>query len=346
MSSQDAAKSSVKMASFASGKFRPSRAVLATIVAAIVATACAAVVVAAGMAAPGAAARGGDRVGAGKVILAAMQTAMPAAMRSDVANAVVAPRPLPDGVRVPSYAPGPMPFHAGEQLVYQASWIGIPAAGGKVALHSEQGDPALLSAEIWISTNRLTDKLYKMRDYLREDFAATSLRPAEMNIRQNEGRRHDTFNVTFDHHDHVVTMVKHGPRGTQTRKFLSYNPSGPVSGAMMALSQPLEAGDSLSFDAFSGTTRYIFELKVVRRERIGTPLGEFDTFRIVPSVTYLSDGKINDEVHDTTLWVSADARRLPLRVESAVFIGTVRIDLVKVIDPSSPESAAQQAVSR
>jgi len=264
--------------------------------------------------------------------------------RADAPGAAAPARPLPDGVRVPGYSPGPLPFHPGQQLIYQASWIGIPAAGGKVALHPDGGDPTRLSAEIWIRTNSLTDKFYKMRDYLREEFAAASLKPAEMNIRQNEGRRHDTFNVTFDHRDHVVTLVKHGPRGVQTRKFLSYNPSGPVSGAMMALSQPLKPGDSLSFDAFSGTTRYIFELKVVRRERIGTPLGEFDAFRIVPSVTYLSDGKINDEVHDTTLWVSADSRRLPLRIESAVFIGSVRIDLVKVIDAArSDKNAAQEA---
>lgn len=290
--------------------------------------AAAALIAAAGVAAPGALAGG------------PLREASSATAHSDIADAVVAPRPLPDGVRVPSYSPGPLPFHPGQQLFYQASWIGIPSAGGRVVLHGGQGDPALLSAEIWISTNRLTDKFYKMRDYLREDFTAASLKPTQMNIRQNEGRRHDTFNVTFDHRDHVVTLVKHGPRGQQTRKFLSYNPSGPVSGAMMALSQPLEAGDSLSFDAFSGTTRYIFELKVIRRERIGTPLGEFDAFRIVPSVIYLSDGKINDEVHDTTLWVSADARRLPLRVESAVFIGSVRIDLVKVTDAAS---ATQQA---
>jgi hypothetical protein len=263
----------------------------------------------------------------------------PAAGRSDAGDALLPARPLPDSVRVPSYSPGPMPYHPGQQLIYQASWIGIPAAGGKVVLNPDHDDPALLTAEIWVSTNRLTDKLYKMRDYLREDFTANSLKPTEMNIRQNEGRRHDTFKVTFDQRDHVVTLVKHGPRGQQIRKFLSYNPSGPVSGAMMALSQPLEAGDSLSFDAFSGTTRYVFELKVVRRERIGTPLGEFDAFRIVPSITYLSDGKINDEVQDTTLWVSADARRLPLRIESAVFIGSVRIDLVKVIDAAATQGA-------
>jgi Protein of unknown function (DUF3108) len=296
--------------SIASGKFGPCRT--------LVAVACAAIVAATLMAAP----------------LTAADSVAPAA------------RPLPEGLHVPSYSPGPLPFHPGQELIYQASWIGIPAAGGKVVLHTDRRDPALLSAEIWIHTNRLADKLYRMRDYLREDFGASSLKPAEMNIRQNEGRRHDTFKVTFNHRDHVVTLVKHGPRGQQTRKFVSYNPSGPVSGAMMALSQPLEAGDTLSFDSFSGTTRYVFKLKVVRRERIGTPLGEFDAFRIVPSVAYLSDGKINDEVQDTTLWVSADARRLPLRIESAVFIGSVRIDLVKVIDDAGTDQSAPQQAER
>lgn len=320
MTSQVSAESWVKVASIASVRIRPRRAAAAK--------ACAAIVIA---------------------LVAAVSLAASAKMAScasaggrlhEIGAAADAPaRPLPKGVSVPRYSPGPMPYHPGQELIYQASWIGIPAAGGKVVLNASHGDPALLIAEIWVNTNRLTDKLYRMRDYLREDFSASSLKPNEMNIRQNEGRRHDTFNVTFDHRDHVVTLVKHGPRGQQIRKFLSYNPSGPVSGAMMALSQPLEAGDSLSFDAFSGTTRYVFELKVIKRERIGTPLGEFDAFRIVPSVTYLSDGKINDEVHETTLWVSADARRLPLRVESAVFIGSIRIDLVKVIDDSAARSA-------
>ncbi len=273
---------------------------------------------------------------------AALAGAPPAGGRaaSDPVCAALRPKPLPAGIRVPDYSPGAIPFHPGEQLIYQASWIGIPAAGGKVALRPDHDDPAMLTAEIWISTNRLTDKLYRMRDYLRENFAADSLKPAELYIRQNEGRRHDIFDVTFNHRTRVVTLVKHGPRGVQRRAFLSDNPSGPVSAALMALSQPLKAGDTLSFDAFSGTTRYVFNLRVVRRERIGTPLGEFDAWRIVPSVSYLSDGEVNDKAHDTVLWVSADARRLPLRVESAVFIGSVRIDLVRIVEGSAaPESA-------
>lgn len=274
------------------------------------------------------------------LLLAAVAAAIGGALG---AGASPPPESLPDGIRVPSYSPGPMPFHPGEELIYQASWIGIPAADGRVVLHAHPRDPGLLTAEVSVSTNRLVDRFYKMRDYLDEIFTAGSLMPDTMQIRQNEGRRHDTFNVTFNHRNHIVTLVKHGPRGEQVRKFISYNPSGPISGAIMALSQPLDPGETLSFDAFSGTTRYVFELKVVKRERIGTPLGEFDSFRIVPSISYLSNGRVKDEVHDTTLWVSADARRLPLRVESAVFIGNVRIDLVKVVDAAPAAAASEQA---
>src|SRR5690349_7804984 len=105
---------------------------------------------------------------------------------------------LPDNILIPNYSPGTMPFHPGEELVYEASWIGVPAAGGRVVLRPNPRDPRLLHAEIEVSTNRLIDRFYKMRDYLDEDFTAGSLMPATMQIRQNEGRRHDTFNVTFD----------------------------------------------------------------------------------------------------------------------------------------------------
>jgi len=116
---------------------------------------------------------------------------------------------------------------------------------------------------------------------------------------------------------------------------------------MMALSQPLEAGDSLSFDAFSGTTRYIFELKVVRRERIGTPLGEFDAFRIVPTVA-LSKRWQNKRRGCMIRRYGCRPTRAVCRcgVESAVFIGTVRIDLVKVIDPRDESRATGRAIAR
>ena len=98
----------------------------------------------------------------------------------------------------------------------------------------------------------------------------------------------------------------------------------------MALSQPLQVGERYSFDVFTGSTRYVFDFRVVRREKITTPMGTFDALRLVPGVLYESNGKLTESATGTTIWVTADRRHLPLRVEAQAFIGTVRADLIEV----------------
>lgn len=98
----------------------------------------------------------------------------------------------------------------------------------------------------------------------------------------------------------------------------------------MALSQPLNPGDVYAFHVFTGGAHYVFDFHVVDREKITTETGTVDALRIVPQVKYVSSGKLGVKARRVTLWVSADQRRLPLRVESQVFIGTVRADLVAV----------------
>ncbi|MFZ0890655.1 MAG: DUF3108 domain-containing protein [Candidatus Binataceae bacterium] len=236
---------------------------------------------------------------------------------------------LPEGMRIPRYAPGAIPFGDGAQLVYRASWIGIPAADARIELHRDRKNRAMWSGEAWLSTNKAVDILYQMRDHLREDFSRSSLAPAGFHITQHENRRRNEYLASFDHKTGVVTMTKRNRRGAQTSRFLSHNPWGPISGAMMALSQPLALGDELTFDVFGGRNRYVIRFKVARRERISTPLGDFDALRIVPSMLYLSDSDARHEARETTVWVSADDRHLPLRIEAAAFIGTLRIDLIK-----------------
>lgn len=240
-----------------------------------------------------------------------------------------------------------MPFHPGEQLVYRASWIGIPAADAKVVLRGDGSDPEMWSGEAWIRTNRLIDLLFKMRDYMREDFSRASLAPRDIYIDQRENRRDDQYQVSFDREADVVTIVKRGKKGRDTRRFKSDNPWGPISGAVMALSQPLKVGQRLTFDVFGGRNRYVISFEVARRERLRTPLGEFDALRVVPSVIYLSNNDVRQTARETTVWVSADNRHLPLRVEATAFIGKIRIDLTQVGEeartPSAPAPASGPA---
>jgi hypothetical protein len=232
-----------------------------------------------------------------------------------------------------------MPMRPGEQLVYRVSWIGIPAATVSVSLLADPNGPNLLTGKFWLRTDPFVDMLYRMRDYLRESFTKF-LRPVTMYTRQREGGRWNDFKVTFNQRDHVVAMTRRYPRGVERREFTSANPVGPISGSLMALAQPLKVGDSLKFDTFLGLNRYVLDFHVVSRERIDTQVGSFDAFKIVPSVLYVSDGGIKRKARHTTIWVSAGAPRLPLRIQSKVFIGSIRVDLVKIIGPPSAGAVA------
>ena len=237
---------------------------------------------------------------------------------------------LPPEIQLPKYTPGPMPFREGERLTYAASWLGVPAAQAQIELHQAPRNPELWVGEATLASSKTVDVIYKMRDYMQERFAKESFEPRRMDIRQRERHRHDDYTVTFDRAQGVVAMQKTGPRGIQLKRFAASNPWGMMSGAALALSQPLKVGDQVELDLFSATNRYVLSFHVTARERLQTPLGAADALKIEPWVVYMSDGKMRSQARATTIWVSDDARKLPLRIESATFIGTIRIDLVKV----------------
>ena len=247
------------------------------------------------------------------------------------------PLALPADLKIPRYAPGPPPFRTGETLVYDASWVGIPAAEARFTLTRNKAHPEWWTGQMWITSSKPVDLLYRMRDYFREDFLHDSLVPNDIYIFQHEKQRQDVWRVSFDHDAHSVTSVKTNKEGrTWIRRFSGGDPFGPFSGAMIALSQPLRVGQTYTFDVFSGGNRYVFDFAVQGRERITTALGSFDTLRIEPSVVWLSEGDFRSQTRETTLWVTDDKRHLPVRIESAVFIGDVRADLVQAINTPGP----------
>ena len=243
------------------------------------------------------------------------------------------PLALPADVKVPSYTPRFFPFHDGERLVYEASWLGIPAARGWFELHRNKRDPSLWNVEAWIETNKVVDLVFRMRDYMRERVAVDSLKAQDIYQVQHENRRANEYTITFDDKSDLVVSTKKNHNGTETHEFISSDPFGPISGAMMALSQDLAPGRRLLFDVFSGTNRYVFDFNVEGKERVVVPVGSYEALKVSPGIVYLSNGKLRTQARETTVWVSADKAHLPLRMEAATFIGTVRADLVQIDGP-------------
>jgi hypothetical protein len=143
-----------------------------------------------------------------------------------------APLMLPEDLRVPVYEPGPSPLLPGERLVYRASWIGIPAATATVTLNAEGDDSRQWTAQGWITTNRPIDLLFRMRDYVREDFDQISYDPHDLFIRQNEKRRLSRYTATFDNRSHVVTAIKCDRGHSEIHRFGGGNALGPFSASI------------------------------------------------------------------------------------------------------------------
>ena len=76
-------------------------------------------------------------------------------------------------------------------------------------------------------------------------------------------------------------------------------------------------------------TRKIWPLniKVIKKERIKVPAGQFDTVLVEPEMReqgiFISKGKKME------VWVTADERKMPVLMRSEIFIGLVSAELVK-----------------
>lgn len=81
----------------------------------------------------------------------------------------------------------------------------------------------------------------------------------------------------------------------------------------------LEVGKKYAFRVADEGKNYVFSANVVRREKLQTDIGEFNTLVIQPD--YKIDGKFTP-AGTNTIWVTDDDRKLPIRVEAKVKIGT------------------------
>jgi hypothetical protein len=83
---------------------------------------------------------------------------------------------------------------------------------------------------------------------------------------------------------------------------------------------PLETGKVVSVNILDGLNPHTLDIRVLRRERLRTVLGEVDTIVIRPMVKQegVFEGK-----GGITIWLTDDPRRIPVRAETKVTVGSV-----------------------
>jgi len=87
----------------------------------------------------------------------------------------------------------------------------------------------------------------------------------------------------------------------------------------------IENGDVVKLNMFFDGEIFAFRLKFLGRESIKTKFGTVETLKFRP---YVLAGRVFKEEESVTLWISADANKIPLKIKANLRVGSLRSDLV------------------
>jgi hypothetical protein len=227
--------------------------------------------------------------------------------------------------------PGPMPFSGAETLVYDVSWRSSPGVGmsagtatftatrGPVPGTDARGAAASRHFAVEIQTAPWVARFFEARDRL-ETWTDERLIPIRQEQHLREGRRVIDRATRFDVTARSMT-VGEGPPLPWPREARD-----GISALFYVRTLPLVAGYSAVIPVVEGGRRYAIELSVDRVERIVVAGREVQALRAVPRLTSTGAGGRNVT---STVWISDDARRIPLRLDVETAFGSFRLDLVR-----------------
>lgn len=91
--------------------------------------------------------------------------------------------------------------------------------------------------------------------------------------------------------------------------------------------QKLEPGKDIVFDIINREKQYPLIVKVYGRERVKTPAGHFDCIKVEPQLR--GEGIFVAKGKSLTVWLTDDAYRMPVKMKTEVFIGSVSATLLE-----------------
>jgi hypothetical protein len=100
----------------------------------------------------------------------------------------------------------------------------------------------------------------------------------------------------------------------------------------------IKPGDVINLPFFLDDSVYFSKVKYFGRETIKTAIGMIKCLKLKP---LLAKGNVFKEDYPMTLWVSDDGNKIPVLAESAVIVGSVRMELISYSGLLNPFSSKE-----
>lgn len=214
------------------------------------------------------------------------------------------------------------PFTVGETLAYDVGWTLLNAGTLTLSLADDPGGRGRRITGAAKVADALAG-LYPLEYQAETLVDGRSLLPRRATVRQREGRRQRTRITVFDHAARRAHFEQVG--GRQADVSIPADAHDMLS-ALYALRarRTLTPGARLSLSVCDSGRLYTALLSVGGSENVDTPAGRFDAYRLTPVVRNAAG---QTEKLGVTLWLTSDARRLPVRLEVELAVGRFVIAL-------------------
>jgi hypothetical protein len=216
--------------------------------------------------------------------------------------------------------PKPVPtFKVGEKLVYQAK-VNVFRAGSATMTVENVEDVRGRPAYHTVFDVRGKLLFYKVNDHYESWFDTTNLASLRMIQKIENGDYEAQRNYEFFPERQVY--VRNGEEKPSVAE-----PLDEGSFIYFMRSIPLEVGQTYTFNRYYNLERNPVIIKVVRREHIKVPVGEFDAIVAEPIIK--SRGIFSENGH-AEVWFADDSTRRILKLKSKLPFGSLTLELKSV----------------
>ena len=213
-----------------------------------------------------------------------------------------------------------VPWKIGEYFQFSIDWNGLNGGNSLMQVQNltrvdgRRAYRIVMKAE----SNSFVSKFYKVRDRAESFIDAESLYTRRFVKRLREGGYEKDIDVRFD-------------QETRKARYSDGETFDVAAGVHDVLSAfyyvrtvPLPTGSSITIPTHDNKKSYEMLVKVHRRERVEVPAGKFDCVVVEPILKSEGVFKSKGSIH---VWLTDDARRIPVLVKSKIPIGSISVSL-------------------
>jgi hypothetical protein len=170
-------------------------------------------------------------------------------------------------------------------------------------------------------TNPSYDWIYKVRDKYESYIDTTTLQPLKFLRNVDEGGYKKYENITFNRAANTAVTTE----GVFKVPNCIQDVLSAVYYARNIDFAKYQPNDKIPFSMFLDNEVFNMYIRYLGKETVKTKYGKFRAIKFKP---LLIKGTIFEGGEKMTVWVSDDANRVPVRIESPIVVGKVKVDMM------------------